>query len=62
MRDVCQVRVQYTREEIISEARAYMVRTFGKPNECGDKDAWCQRFGLLVDFLSERFPPQDGAT
>lgn len=54
------LRVQYSREEIVAEARAYMVRMYGQPNEAADKDAWHIRFGMLVDFLSERFPPQDG--
>lgn len=50
------LRKAYSREEIIAEARAYMIATFGRPSESGDKEAWYGRLGMLVDFLTDRFP------
>lgn len=50
------IRKAYSRDEIMEEARAYMVETFGKPSETVDTLAWHTKYGMLVDFLHDRFP------
>lgn len=53
------IRKAYSREEIITEARAYMVKSFGAPQDSGDSHRWYERLGMLADFLSDRFPSNE---
>lgn len=46
------IRVAYTRDEMIQNARKFMDENYGKPHG----DLWMTRFGLLIDFVSELFP------
>jgi hypothetical protein len=50
----------YTREEIIREAKAWLVDQCGPVKEAGDKEAWYARLGLLVSFLTDKFPVEAG--
>jgi hypothetical protein len=52
------IRTEYTREEIVREARAWMVEQYGPVKEAGDKTAWYERLGLLVSFLVDKFPAE----
>jgi hypothetical protein len=54
------IRTAYTREEIIREAKAWMVEQYGPVKAAGDKDAWYARLGLLVSFLTDKFPVEAG--
>jgi hypothetical protein len=54
------LRVAYSREEIIHEAKSFMIETYGACYASDDKDRWHERFGLLVSFLTERFPQNVG--
>lgn len=46
----------YSREEMIDEAKKYMRETYGLCLESNDRDRWHERFGMLVDFVHDRFP------
>ena len=49
-------RKAYSREEMIEEAKLFMTENYGKASECGDKDRWHERLGMLVSFIHDRFP------
>jgi hypothetical protein len=46
----------FSREGMIEEAKDYMRATWGPCRESEDRDRWHKRFGMLVDFIHDRFP------
>lgn len=54
------VRQSFSRQEILVEARNFMVKQYGSPKEHADRDWWHTRFGLLVHFITETFPDVEG--
>lgn len=54
------IRTAYSREEIIQEAKRFMVETYGPVSQVGDKDKWHEKLGLLVSFLHDKFPIDGG--
>jgi len=56
------IRVAYSRDEAIRKARQFMVSTYGAfGGDSDQQDRWHERFGLLVSFLMECFPPNTTA-
>lgn len=49
----------YSREEMITAARKYLIEQRGKPAECANRDRWMEDFGLLCAFVIEQFPEDD---
>jgi hypothetical protein len=48
-----------SRAEMLRDARQWMLDSYGNPKNFQDrenKDRWYQRFGMLVDFITEKFP------
>ena len=46
-----------TREEMLDAALRYMLRTFGPANKAHDRDSWMAKYGMLVDFVTDEYPP-----
>lgn len=55
------VQTAYTREEIVTKAREWMVEQYGIPKEIDNQDElnrWFERFGFLVNFITDHFPSE----
>lgn len=54
------LRKSYSREELINSSKEYMKGLYGKPMELTEeaRDKWMERYGLLIDFISEHFPAE----
>ncbi len=52
------IKMAYSRAEMISLAKDYMVTYYGTAGNSKDENRWCERFGLLVSFIMEHFPEE----
>ena len=53
----------FTREQMLTRARAWMVNTFGAPRDLEsqlERENWYSKHGMLCDFISDHFPQADG--
>lgn len=53
------LRLSRSRQEMIEEARQFMRQKYPPENTAESADRWCERFGLLVDFVTEIFPEEN---
>lgn len=56
------VTVTHTEADLHAKARAWMMKQFGKPSACADKDKWHERYGMLVEFVHDLFDHDDAVT
>jgi hypothetical protein len=50
------INYSYSKDQMIAEAKKFLIDLYGLPVKSENKDKWMERFGLLVSFISERFP------
>lgn len=44
-----------TKQELDRKAKEFMLDTYGTAKESEDKDKWYERYGMLLDFISQLY-------